>query len=703
MSPGIQFEEESRGVRTLVAIACLLAVSACGSEPRRPEGGPGDIGILGAFGSSLSSGRPGTQSMPPIQRTVGERDRPAYLDKGTGQFVGVPNRRPVELSEDGRTVSLNFVDIELQEFVRAVFDEILRETVVIDSGLTGRVTIRTSAPVTRTAALDLVRQALQGQGASLTKAGAAYRVSARTDQRGARRLGESIRIVPVRYIGAEEAKAALAPFVQSGVDITASPAGHYLTIFGPPAELDNLEQVLATLDVDQLKGMSIALLPLREASAASVASELQQVFGKGRGQENQSFRTLAITRMNAVLLIASQPNMLAEARKWVSRLDRADRDGKRIYVYPVQNRRAPEIAKILNSILERGKATSQDALERAIAPQLTPVASADGFRSPISSATAGATASGTGTENGSQGATEGRGAAQRVTADVSTNSIVVTATPDEWKVIEAALRRLDVLSPQVLIEATIAEVRLNDSLRHGVRWYFETGSHGVTLTDSDTGSLASVFPGFNYVFGTSKARVVLNALEQVTDVEIVSSPALTVLDNQTAKLQVGDQVPMATRSATSVVNPDSPIVNDITLKDTGVILSVTPRVNASGLVMLEITQEVSDVVPTTTSTLNSPTIRQRRINSSVAVHSGTEIVLGGLIGVTRTKTNDGVPGLMDIPLLGNAFRSKVTRDGARSELLVILRPTVLGNRIDIQNVTSEIKSRMSGATKAIYR
>ncbi len=160
---------------------------------------------------------------------------------------------------------------------------------------------------------------------------------------------------------------------------------------------------------------------------------------------------------------------------------------------------------------------------------------------------------------------------------------------------------------------------------------------------------------------------------------------------------------MATRSATSVVNPDSPIVNDITLKDTGVILSVTPQVNASGLVMLEITQEVSDVVPTTTSTLNSPTIRQRRINSSVAVHSGTEIVLGGLIGVTRTKTNDGVPGLMDIPLLGNAFRSKVTRDGARSELLVILRPTVLGNRIDIQNVTSEIKSRMSGATKAIYR
>jgi general secretion pathway protein D len=258
-----------------------------------------------------------------------------------------------------------------------------------------------------------------------------------------------------------------------------------------------------------------------------------------------------------------------------------------------------------------------------------------------------------------------------------------------------------VLPPQVLIEATIAEVRLNAALRHGVRWFFRSGNHGFGLTDG-TGKPA-VEPGLSYVFGTPNAQVALNALQTMTNVEIVSSPALTVLDNQTARLQVGDQVPIATRSARSVISPDAPIVNDIEFKDTGVILAVTPRVNASGLVILHIAQEVSDVVPTTTSNLNSPTIRQRRINSSVAVHSGTEIVLGGLIGATRNKAGQGVPFLMDIPILGEAFKSDSNREFVRTELLVILRPTVMGTRIDVENVTREIKARMSGAAGAIYR
>ena len=189
----------------------------------------------------------------------------------------------------------------------------------------------------------------------------------------------------------------------------------------------------------------------------------------------------------------------------------------------------------------------------------------------------------------------------------------------------------------------------------------------------------------------------------MTDVEIVSSPALTVLDNQMARLQVGDQVPVATSSAQSVVSSDAPLVTNIDYKDTGVILAVTPHINASGLVMLDISQEVSDVVSTTTSSLNSPTIEQRKINSSVAVRSGMDIVLGGLISTNRTKDNNGVPWLMDIPVIGNAFKSQATTTGTRTELLVFLRPTVLGTSADIRNVTNEIKSRMSGVSGAMNR
>ena len=293
--------------------------------------------------------------------------------------------------------------------------------------------------------------------------------------------------------------------------------------------------------------------------------------------------------------------------------------------------------------------------------------------------------------------------AVEIRADTATNAVVVVAKPSDYRVIESAIRALDVTPSQVLIEITIAEVRLNSDLRGGVRWYFQKGGHSVSLTDNPSGSVAASNPGFNYVFGVPNARVALSALENVTDVEIISSPALTVLDNQAATLKVGDQVPIATRSARSVATADAPVVNDSQHKDTGIILTVTPRVNSSGLVQLDIVQEASDVVATTSSGIDSPTIRQRQITSSVAVESGSEIVLGGIITRSEQKGKSGIPLLKDIPLLGAAFTSSAVLDRNRTELLVILRPTVMSSSNDIRAVTAEIKARMGKSSAAIYR
>jgi general secretion pathway protein D len=698
-------------LRCYVALAVCIATANCsGSEPRKPDFATGGTEVLGSAGSALSAGHPVAVGLPPISRSATEKSS-GYVEVGTGTFVDANIQKQVDFDDSGRNVSLNFVDVDLQEFIRVVFDEILKATVVVDPALKGRVTVRTATPVTRAVALDMVRQAVQANGASLTQSGGVYRVAARGDQRNARQLGDSVRIVPVRYIGTEEAKTALAPFTQSGVEITAGSGGRYLTLAGAPADLDNLEQVLATLDVDQMSGMSFALLPLREAGATFVASELNQMFGKTT--DARGFRTLPITRMNAVLIISPQPSLLTEARKWISHLDHADQDGRRIYVYQIQNRRATDIAKLLANIVDTEKTPSTQQQDRSVAPQLTPALTStpsrganDPFQSfqsfPSPTTTSSIPGSGPGSGSSTEPTPDKKPQGPRVTADVSTNSIVVVANVEEWKVIEAALRRLDVMSAEVLIEATVAEVTLNDSLSHGVRWFFQKGPHTASLTDS-TGTLNTTQPGFNYVFGLPNAQVALSALETVTDVEIVSSPALTVLDNQTARLQVGDQVPVATSSAQSVVTTDAPLVTNIDYKDTGVILAVTPHVNASGLVMLDISQEVSDVVTTTTSTLNSPTIEQRRINSSVAVRSGMEIVLGGLISTNRTKENDGIPLLMGIPIIGNAFKSQATSTGTRTELLIFLRPTVMGTSTDIRNVVDEIKSRMSGVRGAMGR
>ncbi|MEE1611402.1 type II secretion system secretin GspD [Microvirga sp. CF3016] len=605
--------------------------------------------------------------------------REATEAKGTGS-------EPALITENGSKVSLNFVNTELQDFVRVVFDDVLKEGVIVDPSLSGRVTIRTTEPVTRKAALSLVRNVLHLHGATLAKADGVFRISSRGNGAEQGAVGENIRIVPMRFLKPDQARAALQPFATASTQIVASTEGRYLILSGSPADLDPMNQLLDTLDVDQMLGMSFALVPLRDASAATVATEVTQMFGT---DSQGAFRVLPIQRMNAVLLMTRSADSLHRAKEWIERLDQAGSDNRQMRVFAIQNRRATDLAKILGGML-----TGQDAL-----PGETPPAGAN--------AGATLTANGTGriepaafTSNPDRVNPEAGSPLQgaQVRADIATNSLVVMAQPEAHRLIESAIRRLDVLPTQVLIEATIAEVGLNDALRYGVRWYFQQGLHGASVDDGTPNAGANL-PGFNYVFNVPQGRLVVNALEKVTNLEIISSPALTVLDNETATLKVGDQVPIATRSARSVTNPDAPVVNEVELKDTGIILTVTPRVNASGLVMLDISQEVSDVVPTSTSAIDSPTIRQRKINSSVAVQSGAEIVLGGLISSNKQVAKDGVPGLKNIPILGAVFTSNAVNDQRRTELLVIIRPTVIANRVDLLRITEEIKAGMTGVAR----
>ena len=678
---------------SFLPIVFAVSLSACVTDAQKS--GQPDPAIR-FVGETMSIPNPAFgQVTNPIGKNDDERNRTHYVELANADVTGAIAKKTYEVDKNGQQVSLNFVDAPVQEFVRVVFDEVLKEPVVIDASLKGSVTIRTQSPVSRDVAIELVRQALQANGASLVRSGEAYRISARADSKGNRRMGESVRVLPLRYITADEAKSALSAFGQSGVDFSIGPNGQFIVLSGSAFDLDNIEQALAVLDVDQMKGTSFGLFPLREAAAGALANELNQMFG--RPNDLRLFRALPIDRMNAVLVMASHAQLLSKARAWLTRLDQADRDGRKIYVYTVQNRRAPDIAKIISAVIDTsGKGKQPDIPPAPVSPQLTPSTGAmtkgPSSLSTFSSPRAGPDYTSSISENDSDKKTNG----PRVTADAATNSIVVTANVEEWRVIQSALRRLDVMAPQVLIEATIAEVTLNNTLSHGVRWYFEQGNHSTALVASDgTGASSPFGPGFNYAFGVPKAKVVLNALEQITDVNVISSPALTVLDNQTARLQVGDQVPIITRSAVSVAAPDAPVVSDIEMKDTGVILAVTPRVNASGLVVLEIMQEVSEVVPTTSSSLDSPTIRQRRLNSSVAVYSGMDIVLGGLISTSRNRDDNGVPLVMEIPVIGNLFKSDAKKQEGRTELLVILRPTVMARRADIKYITDEIEARMA--------
>ena len=565
--------------------------------------------------------------------------------------------------------------------------------------------------------------------------------------------GFGIHIIPVRFASPDNLKSVAEPLLPPGRLLFIDAPHHLLMYVGTSSEASDVADLISTLDVDPMAGKSFALFPVKYSDPTAVASELRMILvPAGSGGAANLVQVEAVDRMSAILVITSQPAYLDRAREWISQLDHGDETmQRRLYVRYVQNGRAVELARVLRQALGiSGGSGSQDA-SNPVAPGMvqstvsspamgggqgggfgggqgggTPTlgGSAAGGLSGASNSGAigqgnqgslgGSQGSGgyvgqgqgiatgdtgdTGSTDAGSGSTDAGGGAPdqlRIVSDARNNALIIYANPKEYELIDQAMQRLDVVPLQVLIEATIAEVTLNNQLQYGLQWFFNSGDSSFAFTTLTSGAVASVFPGFNYVLNATSAKVVLSALTQITQVKVISSPELLVLDNGTAHLQVGDQVPITTQSAVSVISPGAPVVNSVDYLNTGVLLNITPRVSSSGLVLLDIDQEVSDVVKTTSSNIDSPTIQQRRIQSSVAVNTGETIALGGLITDHSENTVTGIPVLSNIPILGNLFKT-TNNSHNRTELLVLLSPKVIKNTSDARLATSELRQRLKG-------
>jgi general secretion pathway protein D len=294
----------------------------------------------------------------------------------------------------------------------------------------------------------------------------------------------------------------------------------------------------------------------------------------------------------------------------------------------------------------------------------------------------------------------------RIAADAVNNSLMIYANNENYQIIKKALHEIDRPQLQVAIDATIAEVSINDNLRYGVQAYLSSSNVGL---GSDKGSIVNsainagtnavlnrVLPGFNFLVGSeANPRLILDALRAVTNVKVLSTPSLVVLDNQFASLQVGDQIPITTRTAQAVDVPTAPVVNSIDYRNTGVILNVSPRINANGNVLLKVEQEISSVADTTTAGTLTPTVSERRVESSISVANGQTVLLGGLISERRQSERDSVPGIEDVPVLSELFshRNAVTQ---RTELIIFIRPQIIRNGIDAYRVAEELRAKMRG-------
>jgi general secretion pathway protein D len=716
-------------------------LSARAPAPDRPAGPPGQAGRpLIVPGSATDTASPGSTGVPP----------------------GGP---PVVTTAAG--VEFNFDNADIQTVSRTLLGDTLGLAYVIDPRVQGAVTFASAGPIARKDVLPIFESVLRMSNAAVIREGSLLKIvpipeaaGAGAVAAGAGQPGFGVTIVPLRYTSAASVARLAENFLTRPGAIRADPARNLVLVQGTGVERQSALEVIAGFDLEWMRGQSVGVYPLKSTTPEIMIQELDRIFQTGEnGQGQGAIQFQAISRLNAVLVVAKSQRSLDQVTQWVRRLDRSDPNGITVRTYRLRYANAQQAAKILSDIFLGRSGASAETPGSQIAPgvaagqsRLDSLGSGSFERGTTNAATTqsavatnqGTPATGTGsragdfegfssrqgsdTDNGASASTGGTGRPLlqnvRITADPAANAIVIYSNQEDFRVIERALRDIDRPRLQVAIDATVAEVTLTDDLQYGVQHFFTSRDVGLghdngssllsnsapTSSSSTAGTTTSpaaqtvaqtiqtaflqrVLPGYNLLLGPeAQPRVILSALSTITDVKVLSSPSLVVIDNQPAVLEVGNQIPVTTSTATLLTNPNTPVVNTIEMRATGVILKVLPRVHANGLVQLEIEQEISNVVNPDQQTL-TPTISQRRIHSTVAVTSGQTVLLGGLISEQQDKSVAGIPGLNQIKYLGDLF-GNTSRNRMRSEIIVFIRPMVIRNGVDAQGVAEEFRQRL---------
>ena len=676
-----------------VVLCTLLAIAGCTSAPGK-DFFTETIDSLHARNSPLRAGYTGTGA---VTSAAGQAQRfNGTQFQGSGQFVssGAPVTR---VTTDGSgQYELNLVNAPIAEAAKAVLGDALHLNYIVDPRVQGTVTLQTSQPVSKDALVDILQSALAVNAAGITNRAGTYQIVPLSEimsstppvsvpSTSPSGPGVKVQVLQLQFIAADEMKTILEPITRQGSVLRVDSTRNLITVAGNDSDLNAIREAVSVFDVDWMRGMSVALHPLKTSKPEAVAAELDSIFGTKDGPGAKLIQFIPNDRLNSVLVITSRPAYLSRAATWINKLDRlAETNEDQLFVYQIQNRPAKELAAVLSSVLGTAVKTEGDSGGSSVSPDQTPIAmQSDGVTpAPLTG------------PSPSLPAQDGQPPTHAtVVADIENNALLIQTTARDYERIEQILAKVDVLPTQVMLEAVIAEVTLNDDLKYGLRWFFENGGMKISVTDVAKGVAAATLPGFNWSYATDNIQVTLNALSSITDVNVISAPTIMALNNQKAVLQVGDQVPIATRQVVDQTIGSSPVVS-VEMKDTGVILTVTPRINNAGRVMLDIEQEVSNVTKTTSSGIDSPTIQQRKIQTRVLVNDGESLALGGLIQSRNNVDRTQVPILGDIPIIGNVFKQKTDSIG-RTELIIFIRPHVVRDINEAREVTDEFRGKIS--------
>ncbi len=665
----------------------------------------------------------------------------AQLAKPGTDSAGALASSPPAAAKVDDSIVLNFEGVDIREVVFSLAAA-LKINYWIDPRVSGQVTVSTYDRISRDDLLPVFHQILRSNGYAAVKEGDLYMIvpaeSGKTRAlipgEGSATGGFVMELVRVEHVSAEQVVGLISPFVSPGGDVVAYARSNLIVITDTAANAGRLRELVRTFDSDTFGELNAKVYRIEHAALDEISQELWTVLESYQVVESGArVHMIPLSRLNALAVIAFDPVVFANIEYWLDILDVEAEGGARrqVYVYRVENSKAVDLSSVLNDLYAGETDSKGDKRSRSGALAESGVGLGGGA-STARSRTSGSKA---GQQRGAGArprTTAGRALAGGISApgalfeheikivpDEITNSLVILATPRDYNMIRTVLLQLDVVPRQVLIEVLIAEITLDEDTQFGVT----QDLLAVATDDSDStaslqdaggtfldmfgrdvrftgGAPSADFGGFMGVFthfrsGAEVYRGIIKALAVHSRVKVLSRPHIMTADNQEASIIVGQEVPIITSQADSNVETSGQtrFLQNVQYRNTGVILKVKPQVNSQGLVNMKISQEVSDIIGTTTGNISSPTFSKREADTTVAVQAGETIVIGGIIGETLRKGSRGVPYLMDIPVLGWLFRSE-TDQIDRTELIVLITPYVVRDREEARSVTEEFRRKV---------
>ncbi|MCS6926953.1 MAG: type II secretion system secretin GspD [Candidatus Binatia bacterium] len=671
-------------------------------------------------------------------------------------------------------VVLNFEGADIREVIHSLATA-LGINYLIDPRVQGQVTIRTTGRIARRDLFPLFHQILRSSGLAAVKVGEMYQIvpvgEAKTKSAlvtdAAERRGAAtedafvIELVKIEHLAAEEMAKVLQPFVSPGGDVIAYPRGNLVIITDLASNVARLKELVRAFDTDTFRDLHTRVFRIEHANVEDLGQELKEVLAPygvtPKTAEERGVFIVPLTRLNAVVVVSFNPDVLAQVEQWIQILDVPPEKGggRAVHVYAVENAKAADLAAVLGDLYG-----SEGGVARRRGERTGPTSGLEPGRERGDGATLGGTGeggvggrrrttrrrervSGAGPQSISITPREGERPIfkeeVRIVADDITNSLVILATPRDYDMIREVLRKLDVVPRQVLIEAVIVEVGLTGELRFGVEYAIATGgigrllgsgsggtgSTGSDATGSNTGGTSSggATAGgisdtallnvakrgvhvsgqglFGFITDRDQFLLLVNALAAQSRLNILATPHVIAADNREAHILIGEQIPILTSTQQSTL-AQANIVQSIQYRDTGKILTILPQVNSAGLVNMEIRQEVSDVGQDRFGGTNSPSFITREAETTVVVQNGESVLIGGIIDDNVTRTRRGVPFLMDVPVLGRLFRVESERVD-RTELIILITPHVIRDRDEARAVTEEFEGRIRNLKQMLER